>query len=59
MCSKEDGSTQLLYFSNVDGKKIGELKQVLSLTKWEWIFLGLDGKEFGKVTGDLSATMQK
>ncbi|PEY22541.1 sugar ABC transporter ATP-binding protein [Bacillus anthracis] len=46
-------------FYDVDGKKIGELKQVLSLTKWEWIFLGVDGKEFGKVTGDLSATMQK
>ncbi len=56
---KEKGLRNFYTFSNIDGKKIGELKQVLSLTKWEWIFLGVDGKEFGKVTGDLSATMQK
>ncbi len=56
---KKMGVRNFYIFSNVDGKKIGELKQVLSLTKWEWIFLELDGKEFGKVTGDLSATMQK
>ncbi|MEI2314525.1 sugar ABC transporter ATP-binding protein [Bacillus paramobilis] len=56
---KKMGVHNFYIFSDVEGKKIGELKQVLSLTKWEWIFLGVDGKEFGKVTGDLSATMQK
>ncbi|MCH4570473.1 sugar ABC transporter ATP-binding protein [Bacillus sp. ES1-5] len=56
---KKMGVRNVYIFSNVDGKKIGELTQILSLTKWEWIFLGVDGKEFGKVTGDLSATMQK
>ncbi|HFJ9441906.1 MULTISPECIES: sugar ABC transporter ATP-binding protein [Bacillus] len=56
---KEMGVRNFYTFFNVDGKKIGELKQVLSLTKWEWIFLGVDGKEFGKVAGDFSATMQK
>ncbi|MGN5652822.1 sugar ABC transporter ATP-binding protein [Bacillus sp. Brlt_9] len=56
---KEMGVRNFYIFSDVDGKKTGQLKQVLSLTKWEWIFLGVDGKEFGKVTGDLSATMQK
>ncbi|MCC2460833.1 sugar ABC transporter ATP-binding protein [Bacillus mobilis] len=56
---KKLGVRNVYIFSNVDGKKIGELTQILTLTKWEWIFLGVDGKEFGKVTGDLSATMQK
>ncbi|PEC68340.1 sugar ABC transporter ATP-binding protein [Bacillus toyonensis] len=56
---KNMGVRNFYIVSNMDGKKIGELKQVLSLTKWEWIFLGVDGKEFGKVTGDLSATMQQ
>lgn len=37
---KKMGVRNFYIFSNVDGKKIGELKQVLSLTKWEWIFLG-------------------
>lgn len=56
---KKMGVRNFYIFSNVDGKKIGELKQVLSLTKWEWIFVEVDGKEIGKVTGDFSATMQK
>lgn len=56
---KKMGVRNFYIFSSVDGKKIGELKQVLSLTKWEWIFLGVEGKEIGKVTGDFSATMQK
>lgn len=56
---KEVGVRNFYTFFYIDGKKIGELKQVLSLTKWEWIFLGVDGKEFGKVAGDFSATMQK
>lgn len=56
---KKMGVRNFYIFSDVDGKKIGELKQVLSLTKWEWIFFGVDSKEIGKVTGDLSATMQK
>ncbi|WP_242282190.1 sugar ABC transporter ATP-binding protein [Bacillus cereus group sp. BfR-BA-01346] len=56
---KKMGVRNFYIFSNVDGEKLGELKQVLSLKKWEWIFLGSDGKEFGKVTGDFSATMQK
>ncbi|KAA0742123.1 sugar ABC transporter ATP-binding protein [Bacillus sp. AY3-1] len=56
---KEMGVRNFYTFSNIDGKKIGELKQVLSLTKWEWTFLGIDGEEIGKVAGDFSATMQK
>lgn len=56
---KKMGVRNFYIFYSINGKKIGELKQVLSLTKWEWIFLGVDGTEFGKVTGDLSATMQK
>lgn len=53
------GVRNFYIFYSVNGKKIGELKQVLSLTKWEWIFLEMNGKEIGKVTGDFSATMQK
>lgn len=34
---KKTGVSNFYIFSNVDGKKIGELKQVLSLTRWEWI----------------------
>ncbi|MBK5347721.1 sugar ABC transporter ATP-binding protein [Bacillus sp. TH44] len=56
---KKMGVRNFYIFYSVNGKKIGELKQVLSLTKWEWIFLEMNGKEIGKVTGDFSATMQK
>ncbi|EOA3903431.1 sugar ABC transporter ATP-binding protein [Bacillus cytotoxicus] len=56
---KKRGIRNSYSFYHVDGEKIGELNQLLKLTKWEWIFLLSNGNEIGKVTGDLSATLQK
>ncbi|PEE42444.1 sugar ABC transporter ATP-binding protein [Bacillus pseudomycoides] len=56
---KKRGIRNSYSFHSIKGEKIGELNQLLSLTKWEWCFLSVDGQEVGKITGDLSATMQK
>lgn len=56
---KKRGVRNSYTFYSVMGEEIGEFNQLLSLTKQEWIFLSNEGKEIGKVTGDLSATLQK
>ncbi|KEK22286.1 hypothetical protein [Bacillus gaemokensis] len=56
---KKWGRRKAYLFYDAMGEKIGELNQLLSFTKWEWHFVLVNGQEIGKVTGDLSATMQK
>lgn len=56
---KKRGVRNSYAFYSIMGERIGELNQLLSLTKWEWSFLSAEGKEIGKVTGDLSGTLQK
>ncbi|HEK9102972.1 sugar ABC transporter ATP-binding protein [Bacillus pfraonensis] len=56
---KKRGVRNSYTFYSLMGEKIGEINQLLSLTRWEWCFLSVEGKEIGKVTGDLSATLQQ
>ncbi|MEN1938172.1 sugar ABC transporter ATP-binding protein [Paenibacillus sp. 102] len=56
---KKRGVRNSYTFYSIMGERIGEFNQLLSLTKWEWSFLSSEGKEIGKVTGDLSGTLQK
>ncbi|WP_459502200.1 sugar ABC transporter ATP-binding protein [Bacillus sp. C1] len=56
---KKRGVRNSYIFYSIMGERIGELHQLLSLTKWEWHFLLAEGIEIGKVTGDLSGTLQK
>ncbi|MFJ8529210.1 sugar ABC transporter ATP-binding protein [Bacillus sp. NPDC094106] len=56
---KKRGVRNSYSFYNVTGEKIGELNQLLSFTKWQWCFLSANGEEIERITGDLSATLQK